>query len=400
MAFIVASIVGAGGAIAGGLIASHGATSAANTQAAAADKAGQLQYNLGEDQLGFEKGVYGNQQSEIAPYLNMGYAGLANLGYLTGLVQAPGARPMPASPGAPGTGATSPPEAAQASAPADPFAKYQDLSLSNLGQYAGDPNVSPNAQTTQAWQAQGIPFKNINGVAVRTDTLSSPSGTAPANPASSGINIPQNPASLVNPSLGAPGSLLTPFTAPDSVTEQNDPGYKFRLQQGQQALENSAAARGGLLSGGTAKALADWSQQDASNEYQNVYNRAFNTFETNQTNTWNRLAAMAGLGQEANTQLLGAGNSVLGATGGTTASIGSQVGQNINNAGAARASGYVGSANALSGALGGGISGFANLYALSQMLGGGVDSNTIAVNWSPGMSGAYNALYGSPGPGM
>src|SRR5882724_7234324 len=32
------------------------------------------------------------------------------------------------------------------------------------------------------------------------------------------------------------------FKAPTDVTEQNDPGYKFRLQQGQQALENSAAA--------------------------------------------------------------------------------------------------------------------------------------------------------------
>ena len=52
--------------------------------------------------------------------------------------------------------------------------------------------------------------------------------------------------------LLAPGGQLTQgygsFTAPTGVTEQNDPGYQFRLQQGQNALQNSAAARGGLLS--------------------------------------------------------------------------------------------------------------------------------------------------------
>lgn len=45
------------------------------------------------------------------------------------------------------------------------------------------------------------------------------------------------------------------FTAPTGVDESNDPGYKFRLDEGQKALENSAAARGNLLSGNTAKAL-------------------------------------------------------------------------------------------------------------------------------------------------
>src|SRR5712692_2716617 len=61
------------------------------------------------------------------------------------------------------------------------------------------------------------------------------------------------------------------FQAPTNVTEQNDPGFQFRLQQGEQALERSAAARGNLLSGGTAKALTQYGQDYASNEYGNVY---------------------------------------------------------------------------------------------------------------------------------
>lgn len=84
---------------------------------------------------------------------------------------------------------------------------------------------------------------------------------------------------------------------------QQDPGYNFRLQQGQKALEASAAARGGLMGGNFATALAKYGQDYASNEYQNAYNR----FTNDQTNRFNRLASLAGLGQNANSQLGQAG---------------------------------------------------------------------------------------------
>lgn len=61
-----------------------------------------------------------------------------------------------------------------------------------------------------------------------------------------------------------------------------DPGYAFRLQQGQQALQKSALARGGLLGGGTLKSLTNYAQGLASTEYQNAYNRALSTFGANQ----------------------------------------------------------------------------------------------------------------------
>lgn len=164
--------------------------------------------------------------------------------------------------------------------------------------------------------------------------------------------------------LGTPGQgLLTPFQAPTSVTEQNDPGYQFRLQQGAQALQNSAAARGGLLSGNTAKALEDYSQNYASNEYQNVYNRAFNTFETNQANTFNRLSALAGGGQVAAATLGQEGQAAAGNVG----YLAGQQGGFLQNQGAARASGYIGANNQLQNMFGN-IQG--NLL-LSSLLGGG-----------------------------
>jgi len=54
---------------------------------------------------------------------------------------------------------------------------------------------------------------------------------------------------------------------------QTDPGYLFRLSEGQKVLENSAAARGGLLSGQTGKALQQYGQNFASNEFGNIYDR-------------------------------------------------------------------------------------------------------------------------------
>jgi hypothetical protein len=68
---------------------------------------------------------------------------------------------------------------------------------------------------------------------------------------------------------------LTDFQAwgsdPNAIT--SDPSYKWRLGQGTEALENSAAARGGLLSGNTGKALQDYGQNAASQEYSNEFGR-------------------------------------------------------------------------------------------------------------------------------
>jgi hypothetical protein len=150
------------------------------------------------------------------------------------------------------------------------------------------------------------------------------------------------------------------FNAPTGVNEQNDPGYQFRLQQGQQALQNSAAARGGLLTGGTAKALNDYAQNSASQEYGNVYNRALqgyqtnaNNFYTNQANTYGRLAGLGQQGLQAGStlgSLLQSGSQNINSINqGAT----NQINQQLNNQGAAQASGIVGSANAWNGALGG-----------------------------------------------
>lgn len=55
----------------------------------------------------------------------------------------------------------------------------------------------------------------------------------------------------------------------------DDPSYKFRLEQGLQSLEGSAAAQGGIHSGAHEKALQEYGSNLASTEYANAYGRKY-----------------------------------------------------------------------------------------------------------------------------
>lgn len=69
------------------------------------------------------------------------------------------------------------------------------------------------------------------------------------------------------------------FGAPTLQDAEKEPGYQFRLQSGQDALEHSAAAKGLLRTGGTLKDIIGYGQNFASQEYGNVYNRALQSFD-------------------------------------------------------------------------------------------------------------------------
>jgi hypothetical protein len=130
---------------------------------------------------------------------------------------------------------------------------------------------------------------------------------------------------------------------------QADPGYSFRMSEGMKGLERSAAARGGLLSGSTLKGIQRFGQDLASQEYTNAFNR----YQTERAARLQPLQSLAGVGQTTAQQL---GQS------------GMQTAQNIGDiqmsGAAARASGYVGGANALTGALNTGL----NYYQGQQMM--------------------------------
>ena len=131
--------------------------------------------------------------------------------------------------------------------------------------------------------------------------------------------------------------LATEYTPFGMEQFQQDPGYAFRMSEGMKGLERSAAARGGLLSGSTLKGIQRFGQDLGSQEYMNAFNR----YQAERNARLNPLQSLAGVGQTTSAQLGAAGTQMA-----------SNVGNAIGAAGQARASGYMGGANALSGALG------------------------------------------------
>jgi hypothetical protein len=152
-----------------------------------------------------------------------------------------------------------------------------------------------------------------------------------------------------SPSDAGYGKYAGDFSMNDFMA---DPGYAFRLAEGNKALDRTAAARGGLLSGGAMKAAQRYGQEMGSQEYMNAFNR----YQTNRANQLNPLQSLMGAGQTgANTLTQAAG------------SLGQSLGENAIGAGNARASGYIGQANALTGALNQGMNNFMGMQYIKRM---------------------------------
>jgi hypothetical protein len=126
----------------------------------------------------------------------------------------------------------------------------------------------------------------------------------------------------------------TPFSMD---TFSRDPGYGFRLSEGQKALDRQAAARGGLISGSALKAAQRFGQEMGSQEYQNAFNR----YQIERNAKLGPYQSLAGVGQTTANQL--------GQFGATNAA---NVGNLMTGGAAANAAGQVGVANAFTGGVG------------------------------------------------
>jgi hypothetical protein len=139
---------------------------------------------------------------------------------------------------------------------------------------------------------------------------------------------------------------VTPFgfTAQD-FAKQQDPGYAFRLAEGQKALERSAAARGGLISGSALKAAQRYGQEMGSQEFQNAYTRALTGYNANQqavVNAYNQLAGVSGTGQTSAQQIGQAGQTTAANIGNLASATGASSANALLAQGQARASAYQG----------------------------------------------------------
>ena len=160
---------------------------------------------------------------------------------------------------------------------------------------------------------------------------------------------------------------------------QADPGYAFRLGEGQKALERAAAARGGLISGGALKAATRYGQDAASQEYQNAFNR----YQTNRSNQLQPLG-----------NLMASGQSAASNQGQAAGQYGTNVGNLITGAGNAMAGGVTGAGNAMAA----GQLGFGN--TINNALGTAVSSYQNQQNFNDFLNRqqrpGYNYMYSDP----
>lgn len=131
------------------------------------------------------------------------------------------------------------------------------------------------------------------------------------------------------------------YAGPGDYTKS--PGYDFRLSEGNKAIERSAASKGGLVSGRTLKALDRYSQDYATNDYDNFLNRYYQSLTP--------LQSLAGVGQTTAT------NQANQAT-----QTGRSVAENQLSEGQARATGYINQGNAWTGAINSGIGALGDIY--------------------------------------
>ena len=279
MSAVAAAIIGGVSTLGGGLIAASGAKKAGNIQAEAAREAQSANERMLERQIGLQE-----------PFRQGGMTAQAQIMNLLGL--------------------GAPPSAAGARVDVRQNPSAYGLREVNI------PAILGGEPTTIYTDAEGNFVPDIEAYAAQ-NPVAAPTPT---------------------PAAGAPpsefGSLARPF---GTEQFQADPGYAFRQAEGMKALERSAAARGGLLSGGTLKGIQRFGQDLASQEYGNAFNR----YQIERAARLNPLQSLMGSGQSAaNTMTSAAGQ------------FGQNQAANTYNAAQARASSYVGSANALGGALG------------------------------------------------
>lgn len=128
--------------------------------------------------------------------------------------------------------------------------------------------------------------------------------------------------------------------APNMGAFTVSPDFNFRFKTGMDALQNSAAARGGLLSGNFGRSAQQFGQELASGEFANYFDRLFRTSQLGAN-------AASAAGSQGTTQAGNIGNTMMGL-------------------GQAQASGIVGGANALTGGINSAANNLAFLAAMNR----------------------------------
>lgn len=401
MAIGIGTALGIGASLVGGAMAKSGAKSAANAQAASAQQgiaaekeglAAQLEFQ--REALAQEKQMFEKSLTLGQPYRNAGERALAQYEQLLY-----GYTPQPAGGTAAGAGAGSTAGGAGGASGTYDVDKYlQAIDAYNTKKSSGVAGNIPAAGIETPWGRVGADYAgNLNwrGRGAQQDNameklswakqwvggMTGESGTAPKledfKLSASGADAAGGAAGAGGTqNLGSPGveggQLMgnEDLDAARMAALVKSPGYQFQLDEGEKALERSAAARSGLLTGAAGKAMTRFGQGLASTSY--------NSFMDRIAGLSGQGAAAAGAGANAAMQAGAQQAGILANMGNASQASAGNIGSLYSQQGAAKASGYLGQASAMN-------SGFNNVAGMLGQYGGG---NT---------GGAYNGGFGNYG---
>lgn len=324
-----------GGSLISGLMSSNAASNAADAQADAASEAAEVQ----REALALQEQIY-NQNVELQqPWYDAGTNALAAYQYELGLGPMPG---------------TTPQVIEQTTTPAAG------------GQTQGGGQVTPEAMSALNLPTRQLFGEGVGGVTARPgsegnqyfyngDSLGTFDNRAAARNALAGYAAPGGNTTAAEPTTtySVNGETYDTMDAAQQAANaasgfeyqgfQATPGYQYGLDQSQEAINRNAAARGMRLSGATLNALATDAQGRQNQEYNNWLNRIGGVSTTGQ----NAAAQQAAAGQNYGTAYQSGANTI---------------GNTLMQAGDARASGYMGQANALNNTL----NNLAGVYGYAQ----------------------------------
>lgn len=291
MSWVAAAVVGS--SLVGGLIQGNAAENAAGQAAGAANNATNSQMQM-----------FNTTNAQSAPWRQSGQNALNLIGVGFGT--------------SPANGLTSSDLSTIASNPG--MQQFYSNTGTNPGQWlnAANQQLSSGGYGNDRTSQLGTIQSELGNYGI--GDVTSPLANAPATTNQGGIDQ---------------GQFTHQFNASD-LQSNLAPNYQWQLGQGLGALQNSQAGTSGLVSGNAMRGLNDYAQNFAGNAYQN----AFNNYNTQQANIFNRLSTIAGLGS---------------ASANNSANVGAQTGAGVANStiagGQAQAAGTIGMGNAISGGL-------------------------------------------------
>lgn len=193
-----------------------------------------------------------------------------------------------------------------------------------------------------------------------------------------------------------PGPAFS-FTGQDLASE---PGYQFGLNQGTQGIERGQASRGNFLSGAAMKELARFNEDYAGTKFNDAYNRSLGTYNTNlgaRERAWNTNLGAYNNNQERIYNFLSGtstrGQNSAAQVGNNNQNVASSAGNALMQGANAQAAGTIASSNAWQS----GLNQAANAYNAYNNPNTAAGWNALLSNQGGGYSG-YTGYVGQSDP--